>query len=268
MVAPILGLGDRPAFFGQNSRMRILLLSCLFLVSLAACGGADRQMAGEPAPALITHAPASLRILVIGGTSGVGLETVKLALNRGHQVTAMSRHPERLTLVHDRLAIVKGDVLDAASVEAAMTGHDVIVFTIGIGPTRKPVTVFSQGASNILEAMRKLGVPQLIAVTGIGAGDSRGHGTFMYDNFVQPFLLKTMYEDKDRSEALIRDSDVNWTIVRPGFLNDDASESKYRVITDMSDITAGDISRADVAHYIVAVLETGGRHGRTVLLTN
>jgi putative NADH-flavin reductase len=248
--------------------MRILPLTCLFLVSLAACGGADTQTAGEPAPELSTSAPASLRILVIGGTSGVGLETVKLALNRGHQVTAMSRHPERLTLVHDRLAIVKGDVLDAASVETAMTGHDVVVFTIGIGPTRKPVTVFSEGARNILEAMQKRRVPQLISVTGIGAGDSRGHGSFVYDNFIQPFLLKTMYEDKDRSEELIRDSNVNWTIVRPGFLNDDTSEAKYRVISGMTDITAGDISRADVAHYIVEVLETGGRHGKTVLLTN
>ena len=238
------------------------------MVSLVACGGADKQIAGEPAPALSTSAPASLRILVIGGTSGVGLETVRLALNRGHQVTAMARHPERLTLTHDRLAMVKGDVLDGASVETAMAGQDVVVFTVSIGPTRKPVTVFSQGASNILAAMQNLGVPQLIAVTGIGAGDSLGHGSFTYDNFIQPFLLKTMYEDKDRSEVLIRDSEVNWTIVRPGFLNDDASESKYRVITDMSDITAGDISRADVAHYILAVLETGGRHGKTVLLTN
>jgi putative NADH-flavin reductase len=248
--------------------MRSNLLATLIMLLLAACGGADKQTAGEPAPILSTSAPASLRILVIGGTSGVGLETVKLALNRGHQVTAMARHPERLTLVHDRLAIVKGDVLDAASVGTAMTGHDVVVFTISIGPTRKPVTVFSQGASNILEAMQKLGVPQLIAVTGIGAGDSRGHGSFTYDHFIRPFLLKTMYEDKDRSEVLVRDSNVNWTIVRPGFLNDDASESSYRVVTDMRDITAGDISRADVAHYIVAVLEIGGRHGETVLLTN
>jgi putative NADH-flavin reductase len=248
--------------------MRILSLSCLFLVFLAACGGADRQTAGEPAPLLSTSAPASLHILVIGGTSGVGLETVKLALNRGHQLTAMARHPERLTLVHDRLAIVQGDVLDAASVVTAMTGHDVVVFTISIGPTRKPVTVFSRGASNILEAMQKLGVPRLIAVTGIGAGDSRGHGSFTYDHFIQPFLLKTMYEDKDRSEVLIRDSNVNWTIVRPGFLNDDASEANYRVVTDISDITAGDISRSDVAHYIVAVVEADGRHGETVLLTN
>lgn len=245
-----------------------LLITTLILFILMACSGADEQLAGEPAPGLAASAPASLRILVIGGTSGVGLETVKLSLERGHTVTAVARRPERMSYTHERLSTIKGDVLDPASVDAVMAGHDVVVFSIGIGPTRKPVSVFSQGASNVLAAMQKQGVPQLIAVTGIGAGDSKGHGTFMYDHFTQPFLLKTMYEDKDRSETLIRESDVNWTIVRPGFLTDDASEAKYRVITDMTDITAGDISRADVAHFIVAVLESGGQHGATLLLTN
>ena len=238
------------------------------MCSLVACSGADNQLEGAPAPMLAAGAPASLRVLVIGGTSGVGLETVKLALDRGHNVTAVARRPERMDYTHERLTTEKGDVLDPVSVDAITAGHDVVVFSIGIKPTRKPVSVFSQGASNILAAMEKTGVPQLIAVTGIGAGDSKGHGTFTYDNFTQPFLLKTMYEDKDRSEALIRDSEVNWTIVRPGFLTDDGSEASYRVISDMTDITAGDISRADVAHFIVAVLETGGHHGATLLLTN
>ena len=183
-------------------------------------------------------------------------------------MTAMARRPERMVITHDRLAMVKGDVLDADSLNALMSGHDVVVFTIGIGPTRKPVTVFSRGTGNTLAAMQKNGVPQLIIITGIGAGDSRGHGSFSYDYFTQPFLLKTIYEDKDRAEELVRKSEVNWTIVRPGFLNDKESEANYRVISDMTGITAGDISRADVAHFVEAILEDGGRHGETLLLTN
>jgi uncharacterized protein YbjT (DUF2867 family) len=77
-----------------------------------------------------------------------------------------------------------------------------------------------------------------------------------------------MYEDKEREETLIRASHTTWTIVRPGFLNDDASETRYRVISDMEGITSGDIARADVAHFIVAALEAHSFVGTTVLLTN
>jgi len=236
---------------------------------LVACNsGGDRITAGEPAPVLRSEAPSALRILVIGGTSGIGLQTVKLALERGHSVTAMARRPERMTLSHERLDTVKGDILNAGSVEAALTGNDAVVTAIGIGPTRKAVSVFSEGTANVLAAMQKLGVPRIVAVTGIGAGDSRGHGGFVYDNIVQKLLLKTSYADKDREEALIRASDTNWTIVRPGFLNDDVGETRYRVISDMQGITSGDIARADVAHFIVSALESQSYSGATVLLTN
>lgn len=245
------------------------IVSALTGLSLSACtGGVDRTTAGDPAPVLGPEAPSSLRILVIGGTSGIGLQTVKLALDRGHNVTAMARRPERMTLSHERLTIVKGDILDARSVEAALTGCDGVVSSIGVGPTRKPVTVFSEGIANVLAAMQKLGVPRVVAVTGIGAGDSRGHGGFVYDNITQPLLLKTNYADKDREEALIRASDTDWTIVRPGFLNDDASDAQYRIISDMQGITSGDIARADVAHFIVSALESQSHSGATVLLTN
>ena len=66
--------------------------------------------------------------------------------------------------------------------------------------------------------MKKAGVKRLVCVTGIGAGDSKGHGGFLYDSIFLPFLLGTIYADKDRQELVIKASDVDWTIVRPGFL--------------------------------------------------
>jgi putative NADH-flavin reductase len=247
---------------------RSIFVVCSGVIVVACSGGSDRTTAGEPAPNLSDKASPALHILVIGGTSGIGLETVKFALDRGHTVTAMARRPERMTLTHERLETIKGDILDGEGVKAAVQGHDAIVTAIGVGLTRKPVSVFSQGTRNVLVAMQAAGIDRLIAVTGIGAGDSRGHGGFWYDRILQPLLLKTMYEDKDREEALIRASHTNWTIVRPGFLNDDASETRYRVISDLDGITSGDIARADVAHFIVAALEARSFLGTTVLLTN
>lgn len=234
---------------------------------LAACGG-EPQTAGGPAPILSPAAPQPLSVLVIGGTSGCGLETVKLALERGHRVTAMSRNPDRAALTHERLDMLAADILDADAVAAAVAGHDAVVVSIGIGPTRKPVSLFSAGARNVLAAMADAGPRRLIVVTGIGAGDSRDHGGFFYDRIFQPLLLNTIYEDKDREEALIRASELDWTIVRPGFLNDDAAERRYRVIQDLTGVMSGSISRADVGHFIVAALESADYGRATVLLTN
>jgi putative NADH-flavin reductase len=133
--------------------------------------------------------------------------------------------------------------------------------------TRRPVTVFSRGTQNVLTAMAGHKVRRLLCITGIGAGDSKGHGGFLYDRIFQPLLLKTIYEDKDRQEALIRASDTDWTIVRPGFLTNGPLTRHYRVITDLAGITAGRISRADVAHFLLGELSANRHLGQTPLLT-
>jgi len=115
--------------------------------------------------------------------------------------------------------------------------------------------------------MSEHGVRRLICITGIGAGDSKGHGGFFYDRIFQPLLLKTIYQDKDRQEALVRASGIDWTIVRPGFLNNGPLTGQYRVITDLTGVTAGKISRADVAHFMLTELLANRYLGQTPLLT-
>jgi len=209
-----------------------------------------------------------LRILVIGGSSGVGRATVRRGLQRRHAVTAMARNPGRLTIADEKLDLFEGSILDASAVESAVQGQDAVVIAIGAALTGKPVSLFSEGTRNVLTAMKKTGASRLVLVTGIGAGDSRGHGGFFYDWILQPLALRTNYEDKDRAEALVRSSTVEWTIVRPGFLNHNPGKSRYRVITDLAGVTAGPIARADVAHFIVSALETGNYRNATVLLTD
>lgn len=239
-----------------------------FLLLLAGCGAQpDLSKLGEPAKSLPAN-PTPTSILVVGGTSGIGLETVKLALARGHTVAAMARRPERMATSHANLKMLKGDVSNTEDVALAMKNHQTVVFAVGIKPTRDPVSVFSTGTQNILSAMNDDAAARLIMVTGIGAGDSRDHGGFFYDKLLQPLLLKSIYEDKDRSEALIYNSNLSWTVVRPGFLIDTPSEARYRIIKDMQGVTSGDIPRADVAHYILWAIETGSDTSETVFLSN
>ncbi|MDJ0928693.1 MAG: SDR family oxidoreductase [Gammaproteobacteria bacterium] len=249
--------------------------ACLVVVALlSACSGdgsingSPLSGTGDPAPVL-ADAPARVqKILVVGGTSGIGLEVVRLGLARGHLVSAMARRPERMPLQHENLQVFAGDILDPLKLKRVVAGHETVVVSIGHPPTRKEVSVFSDGMRNVLDAMRAGGAGRLITVTGIGAGDSRGRGGFMYDRIVWPLMLQTVYEDKDRQEALVRMSHTEWTIVRPGFLTDDVAEGRYRAISDLDGVTSGKISRADVARFIVAALEQETYVGWTVLLSN
>jgi putative NADH-flavin reductase len=210
----------------------------------------------------------AMNILIVGATRGIGRQLLEQALVSGHNVTALVRHPRRLALQHERLRMVKGDILDSDSVARAMAGQDAVCCTIGIKVPWPPVTVFSEGTRNLLQAMKKTGVRRLICVTGIGAGDSRGHGGFLYDYLFRPLLFRTVYADKDRQEALIKASDVDWTIVRPGFLTNGPITKNYRMLTDMTGVTAGRISRADVAHFFLQELESRQYLGKTPLLTS
>jgi putative NADH-flavin reductase len=219
----------------------------------------------RPGPTLAPQATA-MRILVVGGTSGIGLAVARLALSRGHQVTVMARHPT--ASVPAGVRFIAGDVLDADAVATALRDQDAVVSSVGVPPSRRPMTTFSRGMANLLTGMRASGTTRLVAVTGIGAGDSRNHGGFGYDRLFMPYLMQGMYDDKTREEAEIRASSVDWTIVRPGFLNDAPPARRYQVVQGLEGVTSGTISRSDVADFILAALEQRAYLRSTVLLTN
>jgi len=208
-----------------------------------------------------------MKVLVIGGTRGTGREVVAAAHAAGHELTLLARNAERISLPVTGVRVVVGDAGDADDIERAVAGQDAVVWTVGVGPTRRPVHLFSRSTQFLLAAMAKYRVRRLVCVTGIGAGDSRGHGGFFYDRIVQPLFLKTVYEDKDRQEAMLRGSDVDWTIVRPGTLTNGPATGFARALTDLEGVAAGKVSRADVAAFIVENLETGEFRRTTVLLT-
>lgn len=208
-----------------------------------------------------------MNILIFGASRGIGRQLLKQSLQAGHEVTAVARHFRDLPDQTAQLKVISGDILDEAKVREVMAGQEAVCLTLGAGVTIKPVMVFSRGTQNVLAAMAEHKVRRLLCITGIGAGDSRGHGGFLYDRIFKPLLLKTIYEDKDRQEALIRASATDWTIVRPAFLTNGPLTGHYRVITDLADVTAGRISRADVAHFLLAELSANRYLGQTPLLT-
>ena len=134
-----------------------------------------------------------MKVLVIGGTRGIGREVVAAAHAAGRELTLLARNAERISLPVTGVRVVVGDAGDADDIERAVAGQDAVVWTVGVAPTRRPVHLFSRSTQFLLAAMTKHGVLRLICVTGIGAGDSRGHGGFLYDRIVQPLFLPALY---------------------------------------------------------------------------
>ncbi len=197
-----------------------------------------------------------LRVLVIGATGGTGRELVQQALAQGHQVTAFVRDPAKLQFEHANLRVARGDVLDYATVEAAMRGQDAVLSALGHRRFYRPTTIQSEGMRNILLAMKACGVSRLICETALGLGNSVFRmgipGTF----FMLPLVLPFYFWDKARQEDLIRASDRDWTIVRPGILTSGAARRKYRHGENVGNyFWPVSSARADVADFMLKQLQ-------------
>jgi putative NADH-flavin reductase len=101
----------------------------------------------------------------------------------------------------------------------------------------------------------------------MGAGNSLGHGGFVFDNLIFPLLLRKVYADKDRQEEIVRDSGLDWVLVRPSVLNDKSGRGTFRVLTDLSDVHGGSISREDVAMFVLDQLGEDAWLHRSPLIT-
>ncbi|HEY8357898.1 MAG TPA: SDR family oxidoreductase [Ramlibacter sp.] len=213
-----------------------------------------------------TLSPAK-KILVLGATGGTGQIIIRQALAKDYDVTALMRSPEKAAgLTGVKLAI--GDARDEAALRQAIKGQDAVVSVLGTPPSPfKEVTLLSTATRALVNAMQAEGVSRLVAITGIGAGDSAGHGGFAFDHLILPLLLRHVYADKNRQEAIIRQSGLDWTLVRPAVLNDKPGKGAPRALEDLSRFHGGTIARADVAGFIVDELESGQWLHRSPLIT-
>ena len=197
---------------------------------------------------------------------------MKAALLAGHGVRALARSAASIPIQNTNLEKVSGDALDTDTIRNALKDVNMVVQTLGVDISPRaifePTTLFSQSTRLLVGAMKAAGVKRLIAVTGLGAGDSRGHGGFLYDTVAFPLLLKRVYDDKDVQESLIRSSELDWIILRPGLLTNSPATGQYRVLTASNEWRFGTISRADVADFIVRQIDDRALIGATPLLIN
>jgi putative NADH-flavin reductase len=197
-----------------------------------------------------------MNILIIGSTGGTGIRLVSQALERGHHVTAFARKPSKIKIKHERLEIFEGNVLDVSSLDKAIVNQDAVLCALGHKRWFYPNKILSKGTKNIIDAMERNNVKRIICETSLGLGKSVGKMGLYYTFFVIPIILPFYFWDKRKQESAIQSSSLDWTIVRPGALNNRKPRGKYRHGSNIGNwFYTVRISRADVADFMLNQLE-------------
>ncbi|MBZ0279489.1 MAG: SDR family oxidoreductase [Anaerolineae bacterium] len=171
-----------------------------------------------------------MKVAIFGGTGKTGQHLIQQALDAGHQVTALARTPSKLTLQHERLTIMQGDVQDAAKVNEAVKGVDAVISVLGSSPNNPELGV-SRGTENIIAGMQKHGVRRLVVSAGAGIGDSNDKPTVIdtaIKTIIRLFSPKA-YADMNRVSQVVHACNLDWTIVRVPMLTDDPKTGQVRI---------------------------------------
>ena len=209
-----------------------------------------------------------MNITIIGASAGVGLETVKRALDRKHNVTTLSRSEINLSS-NNNLTMLKGSATNKADLIKSIEKADAVIVALGTGKSMKPTTLYSDFAKLLVKVQSETNTQiPFIVLTGFGAGESGQYIGFIMKLFFK-FLLKDVYADKTKMEEIISSSKLKWEIVRPGLLKDKPLTEKYRVETKLfKGINIGSVNRADVADFLVKQAENPTELNKYVSLSN
>ena len=209
-----------------------------------------------------------MNLLILGATGGTGRALVEQALAQGHAVTAFARNPSKVRVQHPNLRVVKGNILDPASLEAAIHDQDAVLSALGVGVQAWPLlavivitqiirrlthlvgpigwfvrlgipllayfyffrrtTTLSEGTKNVLQTMEKQGMKRFICESSLGVGDSKGQLGWFYNLVMIPLLLRNIFADKEVQEKIIQASPLDWVIVRPARLTNGPRTGSYR----------------------------------------
>lgn len=192
-------------------------------------------------------------IAVLGPTGGTGKSLCEQALLAGHRVRAVARRPAALDLRGPGLEVVAADVLAGASLEPALRDADAVVFCVGVSSlwqARKPTTVYSEGSAKVIAAMTLVGAKRLIVVSS-GGVVPQANDPWFFTKIINPLFLAGMYEDMRKMEALVRASDLDWTIVRPPYLTNKPLSGHYRLSRGKNFDDDADLGRSDLAHFLL-----------------
>jgi putative NADH-flavin reductase len=210
-----------------------------------------------------------MKLTIFGATGATGTCLVQQALSAGHQVTAVVRDPARLAVpAQPWLRVITADVLDPAAISPAMDGADAVI--TAVGPGTGASTLRQDSTRSIIQAMQKTGTRRLLMVSGSVVADE-GESSFMrylLKPLVRRTFLRHVYADMRGAEDEIHDSSLDWTIIRPPALTSKPARGTYRTATDRNLPHGFAISRADLAAFMLTVLDDPATVRRHIAIAN
>jgi len=212
-----------------------------------------------PGPAAAAS-PAAPGLVVIGATAKSSTEIIRQALAAGYTVTGVARRPEDVAIKDPHLKILKGDVYDPASLEAAMTGAEVVVSMVGprVDPTNTAETpatfdLFTTGTANIIAAMKKKGNQRLLVASSLGVEDEFPTVKPAPGDFRLNWLWKSryLYKNMKDMEALVRASGLDYVIFRPPFLVEEPARTNFKLSVNTASPKGTMLSYADFGAFVL-----------------
>ena len=195
---------------------------------------------------------AGMKIVIIGATGRSGIIVTEKALEQGHAVTALVRNPSKLNLSHPRLTVIKGNVLDYFSVDLAMAKQEAVLCALGMGQTG-PKTALSEGTKNIVKAMERHGVRRIVCELSVGI-----------DNRPLPPGFDEIAAEHRRQLAILRQTDLDWIAVCPPIITEYAATGQYRLIANVMPQGFVQISKFDLADFMLSQLTSNEYLQKTV----
>lgn len=212
-----------------------------------------------------------MRVVVFGATGGTGRAVMEKALSAGHSVTAFARQADRITPA-DGLTVIQGDVMDSAQVAPALEDQDAVVISLGnsqnafallFGARRTtPKDVCEVGTRNILFGLPTDRASPIIAVGAFGTGDTAKNLPFMFKLFYR-LVLREQMADKEKQDQVLKASSAPYTLIQPVALTDKPGTGTWTTSRDGS-LGKSEVSRADLAAFIVQLLQDRGGHCDTI----
>ncbi len=210
-----------------------------------------------------------MQIVIFGANGLTGRLLTRRVLDAGHSAVAVTRRPDDFPLTDPRLTVADADVR-RDSLGGTVTGADAVLSTLGVPFTRQPVDTYSIGTRNVVNAMRETGVNRLVVVSSTGAypAPGRRHAPLMlrlFEPIITRTIGKTVYDDIRRMEALVRESGLDWTIVRPSGLFDLPQATSY--VAGETDPVGAFTARIDLADYLVKLTQDRTATLKTVVVS-
>ena len=216
-----------------------------------------------------------MRILLLGATKGLGKEILKEALNLGFEINCLVRNAKKFPIEQNNIRVFEGDATSSIDLENAVQDSKIIISTLNV--MRKNLfpwsnitndkNTISKSSKNIIEISKRKKVKHLISVSAWGVNESLDHIPIWFKLLIKNSNLKYPYIDHGKSEKLLLNSNLNWTILRPSALVNFLNNHQVKESISLKNKPSLIISRKSLAKFIINIVDKKNYYNKIVTVS-